>query len=166
MEMSLQSGGASCAPAMDAKRPTPIVRDAHALLVRGIEELERNHVEEAVGLLRQSAELQPDSFYAHLALGVALTRALRISEAEQALETAIRLEPASFWAHLRMAQLYQRIGVITRAEQELQIALDVAESSEERKIARDLLDAERRRDARRVWRPDFARLWPWKRRER
>ena len=150
---------------MDGKRPTPIVRDAHALLVRGIEELERNHFDEAVGLLRQSVELDGDSFYAQLALGIALTKTLEVPQAEHALETAIRLQPRSFWAHLRMAQLYQRVGAPTKCQQELQIALDVAESSEERKVARDLLDAEKNRNPKRVWRPDFTRVRGRKNRE-
>jgi len=143
---------------MDSRRPTPIVRDAHALLLRGIDALERNHVDEAVGLLQQTVQLDEASFYGHLALGIALTKALRVGEAEEALETAIRLEPRNFYAHLRMAELYQRVGVPTRAEDELRIALDVAETAEQKKTARDLLAAEERRDVRRAWRPDFSKL--------
>ncbi len=143
---------------MDGKRPTPIVRDAHALLVRGIDALERNHVDEAVGLLRQTVELDADSFYGHLALGIALTKALQIPAAEQALETAISLEPKSFYAHLRMAELFQRVGVPTKTKEELRIALDLAQTAEEKKIARDLLAMEERRDARRAWRPDISKV--------
>ena len=143
---------------MDPKRPTPIVRDAHALLVRGIDALERNHIEEAVGLLRQTVQLDAQSFYGHLALGIALTKALEIPAAQAALETAISLDPKSFYAHLRMAEMYQRVGVPTRAKEELQVALDLAQSREEKKIARDLLNAEERRNPRRAWRPDFTKL--------
>jgi tetratricopeptide (TPR) repeat protein len=143
---------------MEDKRPTPIVRHAHALLLRGIDALERNHIDEAVGLLRQSVQLDVDSFYGHLGLGIALTKALDIPAAETALETAIRLQPTNFYAHLRMAQLYQRVGVPTKAKEELRIALDFAQTTEEKKIARDLLAAEGRRDPRRAWRPDFAGL--------
>jgi Tfp pilus assembly protein PilF len=143
---------------MDGKRPTPIVRDAHALLVRGIDALERNHIDEAVGLLRQSVELDGESFHGQLALGIALTRALEIPAAERALETAINLEPRNFYAHLRMAELFQRVGVPTRAEDELRLALDLAHGAEQKKIARDLLRAEERRDPRRAWRPDFSKL--------
>src|SRR5713226_10242340 len=114
METVLHSGAMDSHLFMDGKRPTPIVRDAHALLVRGIDALERNHVDEAVGLLRQTVELDADSFYGHLALGIALTKALQIPAAEQALETAISLEPKSFYAHFRMAELFQRVGVPTR----------------------------------------------------
>ena len=140
------------------KRPTPIVRDAQALLVRGIDALERNHIDESVGLLRQSVQLDAQSFYGHLALGIALTKALQIPAAQQALETAISLEPKNFYAHLRMAELFQRVGVPTRAIEELQVALDLARTTEEKKIARDLLTAEERRASRRAWRPDFSKL--------
>jgi tetratricopeptide (TPR) repeat protein len=143
---------------MEGKRPTPIVRDAHALLVRGIDALERNRIDEAVGLLRQSLDFDSHSFHCHLALGIALTKALEIPAAEQELETAIRLEPNNFYAHLRMAELFQRVGVPTRAQEELRIALDLARGPEEKKIARDLLTAEERRDYRRAWRPDFSKL--------
>ena len=158
MESALHSGGADEALVMEGKRPTPIVRDAHALMVRGIEELERNHIEEAVGLLRQSVELDAESFHAQLALGIALTKALRIPEAERALRTAIDLEPDNFWGHLRLAEMFQRVGVPTSALEELQLALDLAPTSAERKIARDLVDAEQRRNVGRAWRPDFLRL--------
>jgi Tfp pilus assembly protein PilF len=143
---------------MDGKHPTPIVRDAQALLLRGIDALERNHIDEAVGLLRQSVQLEAQSFYGHLALGIALTKALEIPAAQEALETAIGLDPKNFYAHLRMAELFQRVGVPTRAKEELQTALDLAESVDEKKIARDMLAAEERRAPRRAWRPDFVGL--------
>jgi len=111
-----------------------------------------------VGLLRQTVELDADSFYGQLALGIALTKALQIPAAEQALEAAIRLEPKNFYAHLRMAELFQRVGVPTKTEEELRIALDLAQTAEEKKIARDLLGTEERRDPRRAWRPDFSKL--------
>jgi tetratricopeptide (TPR) repeat protein len=150
---------------MAGKRPTPIVRDAHTLLVRGIDALERNHIEEAVGLLRQSIELDADSFYGHLALGIALTKGLEVPAAEAALEAAIKLDPKSFWAHFRLAELYLRVGVPPRAKEELQIALDLAQTSEEKKIARDRLHAEQKRDPLRAWRPDFAGLLRRKKRK-
>jgi hypothetical protein len=158
METIVQAGALESSIAMDGKRPTPIVRDAHALLVRGIDALERNHIDEAVALLRQNVQLDEESFYGHLALGIALTKALQIPAAEHELEAAIRLEPKNFYAHLRMAQLFQRVGVPTRVKQELQVALDFAQTAEEKKIARDLLTNEEHRDSRRAWRPDFSKL--------
>ena len=158
MQTIVQSAATELFVSMDGKRPTPIVRDAHALIVRGIDALERNHIDEAVGLLRQTVELDADSFYGQLALGIALTKALQIPAAEQALEAAIRLEPKNFYAHLRMAELFQRVGVPTKTEEELRIALDLAQTAEEKKIARDLLGTEERRDPRRAWRPDFSKL--------
>ncbi len=158
METVLQSVVDSSSGSMDGKRPTPIVRDAHALLVRGIDALERNHIDEAVGLLRQTVQLDAESFFGHLALGIALTKALEIPAAERALETAISLQPRNFYAHLRMAELYQRVGVPKKAKEELQTALDFAGTSAEKKIARDLLAAEEHREPRRAWRPDFSGL--------
>src|SRR5260370_22351204 len=108
METIIQSTATDWMVSMEGKRPTPIVRDAHALLLRGIDALERNHIDEAVGLLRQSVELDGESFHGQLALGIALTRALEIPAAEEALETAIRIEPKNFYAHLRMSELFQR----------------------------------------------------------
>ena len=165
METALQSGVTGSSASMDGKRPTPIVRDAHALLARGIDALERNHIDEAVGLLRQTVQIDADSFMGHLALGIALTKALDIPAAERALETAISLEPRNFYAHLRMAELYQRVGVPKKAKEELQTALDLAGTSAEKKIARDLLAAEEHRAPRLAWRPDFAGLLRRKRRE-
>ncbi|MGH7933142.1 MAG: hypothetical protein ACREQN_08220 [Candidatus Binataceae bacterium] len=158
MEIISQPDVADAISLMDGKRPTPIVRDSHTLLVRGIDALERNRFDEAIGLLRQSVELDVRSFYGHLALGIALTKALQIPAAQQALETAISLEPRNFYAHLRMAELYQRVGVATRTEEELRVALDLARTADEKKIARDLLASEQRRDAHRAWRPDFSKL--------
>ncbi len=158
MEMIEQTGAADWNYAMDGKRPTPIVRDAHALLLRGIDALERNHLDQAVGLLRQAVELDAQSFHSQLALGIALTKTLEIPAAQLALETAIELEPKSFYAHLRMAEMYHRVGVATKAKEELEIAVDLAVSADEKKIARDLLTAEARRASRRAWRPDFSRL--------
>src|SRR5438105_15720773 len=129
----LQENATESVPSMVDKHPTPIVRDAQSLLVRGIDALERNHIEEAVGLLRQTVQLDQQSFYGHLALGIALTKALQIPAAEQALEVAIGLEPKNFYAHLRMAQLFQRVGVPTRVKEELQVALDLAQTAEEKK---------------------------------
>jgi Tfp pilus assembly protein PilF len=153
------------APSMFHKRPTPIVRDAQTLLLRGIDALERNHIEEAVGLLRQTVQLDAHSLHGHLALGIALTKALQIPEAERALETAIWLEPTNFYAHLRMAELFQRVGVPTRMREELQLALDLAETAEQKKIARDLLISEERRNPRRAWRPDFSKVLGGRRRK-
>jgi Tfp pilus assembly protein PilF len=158
MEATIPTMDASVARPTDRRSPTPIVRDSHGLLVRGIEALERDRIEEAIGLLRQAVALDARSFFGHLALGIALTKALEIPAAQQALETAISLEPENFYAHLRSAELYHRIGVPGKAKEEMQAALGFARTPEERKIARDLLAAEKRREPRRVWRPDFTSL--------
>jgi tetratricopeptide (TPR) repeat protein len=144
--------------AMAHKGPTPIIRDAEALLRRGIEELEFERIETAVGLLRQAAALDPELPYVWLALGIALMRAHEMHEALSALERAIAAEPDAFFPHFRLAELYLRIGVPTRAREELRRAMDLSASAEQRQMVRQLLKIDDQRNARRAWRPDFNRL--------
>ncbi|HEY2106275.1 MAG TPA: tetratricopeptide repeat protein [Candidatus Binataceae bacterium] len=140
------------------KPPTPIVRDADALLRRGIEALEREHHEEAVVLLRQAVNLAPESADGFLALGIALMRTLQMQAAMAALETAIVLAPDAFYPRLRMAELYMRVGVPTRAREELNRAMDLSQSAEQRQMVRALNAVEAARAPKRAWRPDFSRL--------
>ncbi len=151
-------GGIVSDKAVASKRPTPIVRDAETLFRRGVEALERNRFEEAVGLLRQAAEMAPQASAVFLALGIALTQVLEISEAEHALETAVALDPEEFFPHLRLAELYLRIGVPTKAQDELRLAMDLSTTAEQRKMVRELLAVDAKRAARRIWRPDFRRF--------
>src|SRR5216683_859008 len=100
METVLHSGVMDSRVFMDGKRPTPIVRDAHALLLRGIDALERSHVDEAVGLLRQSVQLDANSFYGNLALGIALDLAKTVEEKKTArdlLTSEERRDPRRAW---------------------------------------------------------------------
>ena len=143
---------------MASKRPTPIVRDADALLSRGIEAVEFDRIDEAVGVLRQAAELAPDSHDVQLVLGIALMRAIDLSGAIAAFETAIALDPSSFFAHFRMGEAYMRVGVPTTAKTYLSEALQLSSSKEQRQMVRMLLSLEAKRAPRRVWRPDFSRL--------
>ncbi len=158
METIIDLEIAGSAASMETKRPTPIVRDAQVLFARGIDALERDRIDEAVGLLRQMVEVETDSFLGHLALGIALTKALEIPQAQLELETAISLEPSNYYGHLRLAELFQRVGVPSRAKEELRTALDLAQTAEQKKMARDMLAAAAKLDARRAWRPDFTKL--------
>lgn len=141
-----------------AKRPTPLFRDAEALLRQGIQALDYERLEEAAALLIQATQLAPESADAFLALGITLTRLLRIPEAAEALERAIVLAPENFYPHFRLAQVYLRVGVPTRAREELDKAMQLSETPEQRKWVRELLAADATRGARRAWRPDFTRL--------
>ena len=143
---------------MADKRPTPIVRDADALLRRGIEAVEFNRIDEAVGVLRQAAELTPDSHDVQLVYGIALMRAMEMGQAIAALEAAIAINPKSFFAHFRIAEAYLRVGVPTRAKEYLDTAMQISEAPEQRKMVRELLSLEAKRAPRRAWRPDFSRL--------
>jgi Tfp pilus assembly protein PilF len=143
---------------MANKRPTPIVRDADTLLSRGIEAVEYDRIDEAVGVLRQAAELAPDSHDVQLVLGIALMRAIDLSGAIAAFETAIALEPGSFFAHFRIAEAYMRVGVPTRAKEYLAKAMQLSQSQDQRQMVRQLLSLEARVAPKRAWRPDFSRL--------
>jgi Tfp pilus assembly protein PilF len=143
---------------MASKRPTPIVRDADTLLRRGMEALEFNRNEEAVGVMRQAAELAPDSHDVQLVLGLALMRSMELQEAIAAFEAAIAIDPQSFFAHFRIAEAYMRVGVPTRAKEYLDTAMQVSVTPEQRQMVRQLLSLEAKRAPTRVWRPDFSRL--------
>jgi Flp pilus assembly protein TadD len=145
--------------AMDhSKRPTPIVRDADALLRRGIEAVEYNRIEEAIGVLRQAAELAPESPEVMLVLGIALMRGMEMQEALNVLESTVKLAPDSFFPRFRLGECYMRIGVPTRAREELRVAMDLSTTAEERQLVRKLLSIEDARSSKRVWRPDFLAL--------
>jgi Tfp pilus assembly protein PilF len=139
-------------------KPTPIVRDADALLRRGIEALERERHEEAVVLLRQAVDLAEQSADGFLALGIALMRTMRMHEAMAALERAVALAPEAFYPRLRMAELFMRIGVPTRAKEEMARAMDLSQSPEQRQMVRTLMAVEASRAPKRAWRPDFSKL--------
>lgn len=139
-------------------KPTPIVRDAEALLQRGIDALERERHEEAVVLLRQAVSLAEDSADGCLALGIALMRTMRMQDAMAALQRAIALAPDAFYPRLRMAELYMRIGVPTRAKEEMTRAMDLSQNPDQRRMVRILMAADAQRAPKRIWRPDFSRL--------
>ncbi|SRR5579871_163698 len=141
-----------------AKPPTPIVRDAEALLRRGIEALERERHEEAVVLLRQAVSLDEHSGAGYLALGIALMRSMRMNEAMAALERAVELAPNAFFPRLRMAELYMRVGVPVRAREEMARAMELSRTPEQRQMVRALMAVDAQRAPRRIWRPDFSRL--------
>ncbi len=145
--------------AMDhSKRPTPIVRDADALLRRGIEAVEYDRIDEAMGVLRQAAELAPESPEVMLVLGIALMRGMEMQQALSVLESAVTLAPDSFYPRFRLGECYMRIGVPTRAREELRVAMDLSKTAEERKLVRKLLSLEDARSSKRIWRPDFMSL--------
>jgi Flp pilus assembly protein TadD len=154
MEVQFETGAESV-----AKRSTPIIRDAQVLLRRGIDLIERNRFEEAASVLGQAVELEPGSSTTFLALGIALGRLLRIPEAEEALEKAAELDPKGFYPRYRLGELYMRVGVPTAAREHLQAAMDLSHNAEERSLVRQLLALDDKRGAKRIWRPDFSRLF-------
>jgi Tfp pilus assembly protein PilF len=143
---------------MAMAKPTPIVRDAEALLRRGIDALERERHEEAVVLLRQVVSLAEQSADGFLALGIALMRTMRMQEAMVALDRAVELAPEAFYPRLRMAELFMRVGVPTRAKEEMAKAMDLSQTHEQRQIVRKLMAVDAERAPKRIWRPDWTKL--------
>jgi tetratricopeptide (TPR) repeat protein len=143
---------------MADKRPTPIIRDTDELLRRAIEAIEYNRIDEAVGLMRQAAQIAPDSHDIQLVLGLALMRAMEMGEAIAAFEAAIVLEPSSFFAHFRLGEAYLRVGVPIRARETLDRALQLSSSPEHRAMVRTIMSLEAKRSLGRVWRPDFSKI--------
>jgi Tfp pilus assembly protein PilF len=141
------------------RRPTSLIRDPDELLRRGIEALEYGHTEDAARFLNQAVIGAPESVDALLALGIAYTSLLKVPEAFEALEKAISLAPENFYAHFRLAQLYLRVGVPSKGREELECAMELSTSPEQRRMVREMLAIDAKRGAKRVWRPDFSRLW-------
>jgi tetratricopeptide (TPR) repeat protein len=81
-----------------------------AQLYRAERLLRQGRIPEALALLQQTAKDYPDSYYAWLMLGRALTKQRSLKSAEQALRTAHKLAPDSAEArfYLGVALFYQR----------------------------------------------------------
>jgi tetratricopeptide (TPR) repeat protein len=81
-----------------------------AHLYRAERLLRQGRNQQAIALLQQTAQDYPDSYYAWLTLGRALTKQRNLKAAEQALRTAYKLAPDSAEAqfYLGVALFYQR----------------------------------------------------------
>ncbi|HMP72590.1 MAG TPA: tetratricopeptide repeat protein [Kiritimatiellia bacterium] len=85
----------------------------------------RGAMREALPLVREALELNPNNGAAWDTLGVILTRVGRLEDADQALQRALALRPDSAEINLHLAQLYERKG-------RHQEALNMAESLQNR----------------------------------
>ncbi|MER3499945.1 MAG: hypothetical protein C4295_00455 [Candidatus Fervidibacterota bacterium] len=82
------------------------------LLQKGSQAVQQNHPHEAIPLLEQAVQLQPDSFDALFWLGAAYALAQRWEDAANCFEQAKEIRPtvASVWYNLGV--VYQRMGRI------------------------------------------------------
>ena len=78
--------------------------------------LKRNHPVEAIALLQNVVKEYPDSYYAWLILGRALTRQKNLKAAEHALETAFKLAPESPETQFYLGVVLHYQGNYRRAE--------------------------------------------------
>lgn len=79
--------------------------------------------EEATGLYRRILELYPNSFRAHLGLGLAASQLDHLDRAEQAWRTAADLAPGDPRASVNLGILYERLGDPDAAKQAFEAAL-------------------------------------------
>lgn len=93
-------------------------RNGQGLLQEGLKLFSDGYDEEAVRLLRQAIETQPDLVEAYEALGVILSRQERYDEAIRLMETVLALDPDHVLAHTNLSVYYMKLGDKEKAEEE------------------------------------------------
>jgi arylsulfatase A-like enzyme len=72
---------------------------------------------QSVGFLRRAINLQPESAFAHYAMGMSLVKAGDLKTAAVHLEIAARLLPSFSGLHAQLAQVHQRLGMSKHSAQ-------------------------------------------------
>jgi tetratricopeptide (TPR) repeat protein len=90
---------------------------------RGLAQLDRGNVAEALRDLRASVAIDPTDALVHDGIGVALGDTGAVAEAIAAFSDAIRLDPALAQAHVHLALALDRSGNVTRSIAEYEHAL-------------------------------------------
>jgi tetratricopeptide (TPR) repeat protein len=93
-------------------------QSGQALLAEGLKQFAESYDEEAIRLLRQSIDLQPDLVEAYEALGVILSRHERYPEAIAMMEQVLALQPEHVLAHTNLSVFYMKLGDKDKAEDE------------------------------------------------
>lgn len=93
-------------------------RNGQALLQEGLKLFSDGYDEEAIRLLRQAIEVQPDLVEAYESLGVILSRQDRYDEAIRLMETVLTLDPDHVLAHTNLSVYYMKLGDKEKAEEE------------------------------------------------
>lgn len=127
--------------------------DARALFDAGYAADAQNHVEQAENFYRRATEANPNSFEAHLSLGLLLARSGRPEEARPELAAATQLDPGDAGPVLK-ARAWRALARIDRgtnptaASDDLLEALKISpETAEDTLLAAEVADAAGDRDA-------------------
>jgi predicted Zn-dependent protease len=107
--------------------------DARALFDAGYVADAQNRLEDAAGLYRRAVEANPQSFEAHVELGLLLARQGKPAEARSELEAATQLDPGEAGADAK-ARAWRALVQIDRAG-------DAANPADPTKASQDLLEA-------------------------
>lgn len=93
-------------------------QSGQALLEEGLKLFADGYDEEAIRLLKQAIEIQPELVEAHEALGVILSRHERYTEAIAMMEHVLTLQPEHVLAHTNLSVFYMKLGDKEKAEEE------------------------------------------------
>jgi Flp pilus assembly protein TadD len=101
--------------------------DARALFDAGYVADAQNRLEDAAGFYRRAVEANPQSFEAHVELGMLLARQNKISDARTELEAATQLEPGEAGAGAK-ARAWRALAEIDRTDDPSKASEDLLEA--------------------------------------
>ena len=114
-------------------------RNAYELLMRGRELLASRHNHQAVLLLQEACEMEPEKGSVREALGRALYNIGETERASDQFQVAVELNPADDYAYFGLAMCRLRLGDRTAAAGLLKIALAMRPNSTDYRRALDRL---------------------------
>lgn len=101
--------------------------DARALFDAGYVADEQNRLDDAAGLYRRAVEANPQSFEAHVELGLLLARQNKFSDARLELVAASRLDPGAAGTGAK-ARVWRALAQIDRTDDPAQASADLLEA--------------------------------------
>jgi tetratricopeptide (TPR) repeat protein len=91
--------------------------------------------QEAIGILRQEIDKNPQQFDAHLALGVAYLESGDYASAKSSLEKALAINGSSVPSHYTLAMLYEKERNIGKSISEWRLVLQLSSDKNLRELA-------------------------------
>lgn len=93
-------------------------KNGHELLNQGLKLFSDGYDEEAIRVIRQAIEAEPELVEAYEALGVILSRQDRYEEAIALMEQVLQLDSEHVLAHTNLSVYYMKLGDKDKAEEE------------------------------------------------